>query len=82
MDTMSVAEVAKLLNVSPTYVLRLIADGKLTAVMNTDGTRSVDRADAEAYRLRAKGRARKALEELGRASQEAGLYKKTTSRRD
>jgi excisionase family DNA binding protein len=76
MDTMSVSEVAALLHVSPAYVLRLIVDGKLSAVMNTDGTRAVVRADAEEYRLRARKRARKALEELGRASQEAGLYKK------
>ncbi|WP_172170304.1 helix-turn-helix domain-containing protein [Paraburkholderia elongata] len=78
-DTLSVAEVATLLNVTRKHVLRLITDGKLPAITGTDGTRAVDRADAEAYGLQARKRARKALEELARVSQEAGLYKPRTA---
>jgi len=75
-DTLTVAEVATLLNVSRRYVLRLIDDGKLRAVTAADGTRVIERADAEAYRLQAKERGHKALEELGRVTQEADAYKK------
>ncbi|WP_244814217.1 helix-turn-helix domain-containing protein [Caballeronia sp. Lep1P3] len=73
---MTVAEVAALLNVTPKYVVKLIRDGKLPASANTDGTHTVARRDAEAYRLNAKRRGRKALEELARVSQEAGIYGK------
>jgi excisionase family DNA binding protein len=75
-DTMTVAEVATLLNVTPAYVVKLIADGKLRSVTAADGKRAVERADAEAYQLQKKERGRKALEELARAAQKAGLYKK------
>ncbi|SEB92197.1 DNA binding domain-containing protein, excisionase family [Burkholderia sp. WP9] len=74
--TLTVAEVATLLNVTPRYVLQLIADSKLRATTGTDGRRAVDRDDAEAYRLQAKERGRKALEELCRVTQKADAYKK------
>jgi excisionase family DNA binding protein len=73
---MTVAEVAAMLNVSPAYVVALIRDGKLPAGANAKGTHTVVRTDAEAYRLRAKRRERKALEELARVSQEPGIYGK------
>ncbi|MFM0033941.1 helix-turn-helix domain-containing protein [Paraburkholderia strydomiana] len=73
---MTVAEVAAMLNVSPAYVVALIRDGKLPASANAKGIRAVVRTDAEAYRLRAKRHGRKALEELARVSQEAGIYGK------
>ena len=75
-DTLTIAEVATLLNVTRSYVLRLIADGKLRATANTDGTRAIARTDAEAYRLQARKRGRKALEKLARVSQEAEMYRK------
>ena len=75
-QTMTVAEVAVLLNVSPAYVVKLIRDGKLPPSANANGTHTVARRDAEAYRLRAKRRGRKALEGLARVSQEAGIYDK------
>ncbi|WP_344676418.1 hypothetical protein [Paraburkholderia graminis] len=75
-QTMTVAEVAVLPNVSPAYVVKLIRDGKLSARANADGTHAVASRDAEAYRLRAKRRGRKALKELARVSQEAGIYGK------
>jgi excisionase family DNA binding protein len=75
-DTLTVAEVATLLNVTRRYVLKLISDGKLRARTSTDGTHAVDRADAEAYQLQAKERSRKALGELARVSQEADSYNK------
>jgi hypothetical protein len=65
-DTMTVAEVATLLNATRPYVLKLIADGR----------RAVDRQAAEAYRAQAQARAREALAELARVSKEAGLYNK------
>jgi len=73
---LSVAQVAKMLNVSPAYVVKLIRDGKLRTSANADGTHAVASTDAKAYRLSAKRRGRKALEELARVSQEAGIYGK------
>ncbi|MFM0480559.1 helix-turn-helix domain-containing protein [Paraburkholderia strydomiana] len=73
---MTVAEVAAMLNVSPAYVVALIRDGRLPASANANGTHTVARRDAKAYRLEAKRRGRKALEELARVSQEAGIYGK------
>jgi excisionase family DNA binding protein len=75
-QTMTVAEVAVLLNVSPAYVVKLIRDGRLAASANADGTHAVASTDGEAYRLSARRRGRKALEELARVSQEAGIYGK------
>ncbi|MFM0328996.1 helix-turn-helix domain-containing protein [Paraburkholderia strydomiana] len=75
-QTMTVPEVAAMLNVTPKYVVKLIRDGKLAASANADGTHAVASTDAEAYRLSAKRRGRKALEELARVSQEAGIYGK------
>ncbi|PRY05928.1 excisionase family DNA-binding protein [Paraburkholderia sp. BL25I1N1] len=74
--TLTVAEAAVLMNVSPAYVVKLIRDGKLPASANANGTHTVARRDAEAYRLKAKRHGRKALEELARQSQEVGLYDK------
>ncbi len=75
-QTMTVAEVAVMSNVAPKYVVKLIRDGKLLACANANGTHTVARLDAERYRLEARRRGRKALEELARVSQEAGLYAK------
>ncbi|MDR7008799.1 helix-turn-helix domain-containing protein [Paraburkholderia strydomiana] len=75
-ETMTVAEVAVVLNVTPKYVLKLIRDGKLPASANTDGTHTVAGRDAEAYRLNAKRRGRKALEELAHVPQQARMYGK------
>jgi excisionase family DNA binding protein len=75
-DQLSVADVAAMLNVSPRYVLRLIAEGRLQATIGPDGRRSIPRANAEKYLAQAKAKSRKALEELGRVSQEADAYKK------
>jgi excisionase family DNA binding protein len=73
---LSVAQVAKLLNVTPKYVVALIRDGKLPASANANGRHTVARKDAEAYRLEARRRSRTALEELARVSQEAEIYDK------
>lgn len=75
-NTLTVAEVATLLNVTRRYVLKLISDGKLRATNGADGRRAIDRTDAEAYQLQAKERGRKALGELARVSQEADSYNK------
>ncbi|MGY6122171.1 helix-turn-helix domain-containing protein (plasmid) [Paraburkholderia strydomiana] len=75
-ETMTVPEVAAMLNVTPKYVVKLIRDGKLRASASADGRHTVARRDAEAYRLSAKRRGRKALGELARVSQEAGIYRK------
>ncbi|MGY6121554.1 hypothetical protein ACW9YQ_14500 (plasmid) [Paraburkholderia strydomiana] len=71
---MTVAEVTALLNVTPKYVVKLIRDGKLRASLDANGTHTVASKDAEGYRLKARRRGRKALEELARESQEVGLY--------
>ncbi|MDD1790159.1 hypothetical protein [Burkholderia gladioli] len=73
---MTVAEAALMLNVSPAYVVKLIGDSKLRASGNPDGKHTVACTDPEAYRLTAKQRGRKALEELARVSQNADIYKK------
>jgi hypothetical protein len=73
---LSVAQVAVMLNVTPKYVVKLIRDGKFSASANADGTHAVASTDAEAYRLSAERRGRKALEELARVSQEAEIYGK------
>jgi excisionase family DNA binding protein len=75
-QTMTVPEVAAMLNVTPKYVVKLIRDGELPANANANGTHTVARKDAEAYLLEANRRGRKALEELARVSQEAGIYGK------
>jgi DNA binding domain, excisionase family len=75
-QTMTVAEVAVMLNVTPAYVVKLIADGKLRAKRNPDGRYTLARKEAEAYRLRAKRRGRRALENLARVSESAEIYNK------
>ncbi|WP_027803288.1 helix-turn-helix domain-containing protein [Paraburkholderia dilworthii] len=75
-QTMTVAEVAVMLNVTSKYVVKLVRDGKLPACADANGTHTVARQDAEAYRLEARRRGGKALEELARESQEAGIYDK------
>jgi excisionase family DNA binding protein len=74
--SMTVAEVATLLNFTRSYVLKLITAGKLWATTGTDGRRAIERADAEAYQMQSKERGRKALEEPARVSQEADSYNK------
>ncbi|MFM0390961.1 helix-turn-helix domain-containing protein [Paraburkholderia phytofirmans] len=75
-QTMTVAEVAEMLNVSPAYVVKLIGDGKLRASKNPDDTHTVARKEAEAYRLRARRRGRRTLENLARVSESADIHNK------
>ncbi|SAK42456.1 hypothetical protein AWB77_00455 [Caballeronia fortuita] len=75
-ETLTVAEVAVLVNFLPAYVMKLIRGGKLPAGANAVSRHSVARSDAEACRLEAPPRGRKAFEELARESQKAGLYAK------
>jgi hypothetical protein len=74
-DLMSVAEVARLLNVTPQYVVeRLLRTHVLRPVFRIHGRRYVVRSKAEAYYHRRRRIGRRALGELARVSQEAGLY--------
>ncbi|MFM0292141.1 helix-turn-helix domain-containing protein [Paraburkholderia sp. RL17-380-BIE-A] len=77
-QTMTVAEVAVMLNVTPAYVVKLIGNGKLRARRNPDGRYTVARKEAEAYRLRGRRRGRRALENLARVSESADIYNKQT----
>jgi len=45
-QTMTIAEVAVLLNVSPAYVVKLIRDGKVPASASADGRHTVASTDA------------------------------------
>lgn len=75
---MSVADVAKLLNVSNGYVRkRLMRKHTLRPVLVRRGRKFVLRATVEAYRRKRCRIASRALRELARTSQEAGLYIKT-----
>jgi hypothetical protein len=77
-DLMSVAELAKLLFVSKTYVRKkLLRKHILRPVTVRRGRKFVLRAKAEAYRRKRQRIARRALGELARISQEVGLYDNT-----
>jgi len=77
-ELMSVAELAQLLNVSRAYVVRvLLCKHAFRPVVMVGGRRYVLRAKAEAYHLKRQKIARRALRELSRTSQEAGLYSLT-----
>jgi excisionase family DNA binding protein len=77
-DLMSVAELAKLLFVSKTYVRKkLLRKHTLRPVTVRRGRKFVLRAKADAYRRKRQRIARRALRELARTSQEVGLYDNT-----
>jgi DNA-binding transcriptional regulator YhcF (GntR family) len=77
-DLMSVAELAKLLFVSKTYVRKkLLRKHTLRPVTVRRGRKLVLRAKADAYRRKRQRIARRALRELARTSQEVGLYDNT-----
>jgi hypothetical protein len=74
-ELMSVAEVAQLLNVTPGYVVhKLLRTHVLRPVFRIRGRRYVLRSTAEAYYRRRRRIARRALRELGRVQQDAGVY--------
>ena len=74
-DLMSVTELARLLFVSKHYVRkRLLRKHILRPVTVRRGRKYVSRAKAEAYYRKRRRIARRALRELARVSQEAGLY--------
>jgi hypothetical protein len=80
-DLMSVAQVAVLLNVSQGCVVRrLLRTHAFRPVVVVGGHWYVLRANAEAYRRKQCRVASRALWELARISQEAGLYEKTDAR--
>ncbi|SIT39472.1 conserved hypothetical protein [Paraburkholderia piptadeniae] len=80
-NLMSVAEVARLLNVSSGYVMRkLLRKHILRPVIVVGGRRYVLRAKAEAYCRKRKRIAHRALRELARVSQAAGLYSDAISK--
>jgi excisionase family DNA binding protein len=68
---LSTEEVAKRLNVSRPYVIKLADAGKLGVVEKTEGgQRRISAEAVEAYRGELQSRSRKALKELGEDSQE------------
>jgi excisionase family DNA binding protein len=76
-DLLSVAEVAKRLHLSPVYVVRkLLHTRALGPVFVVRGRRYFLRAQVEAYRRKRRRIARRALSEIARISQEAGLYER------
>ncbi|WP_062169002.1 helix-turn-helix domain-containing protein [Burkholderia sp. PAMC 26561] len=73
--TLSVDDVAKILNVSRPYVVALADSGQLGVVVRTeDGKRRIRAAAVEAYRTERITRSRDSLDELAAISQGAGLY--------
>jgi hypothetical protein len=77
-DLMSVPEVALLLNVTRGYVVgKLMREDALGPVFIRNGRRYVLRPKVNAYRLKMRRVAERALCELMLTSQEAGLYDKT-----
>ncbi|WP_165848106.1 helix-turn-helix domain-containing protein [Paraburkholderia lacunae] len=75
-DLLSVAEVAQLLNVSPSYVVhRLMRTYVLRPILRVHGRRYVLRVTAEAYLRKRRRLARRALRELACIQQKAGAYK-------
>lgn len=74
-DLLSVAELARLLFVSPGYVRKkLLRKHILRPVVVRRGRKYVSRAKAERYRRKRRRIARRGLRELARLSQEVGLY--------
>ncbi|WP_143810939.1 hypothetical protein [Paraburkholderia piptadeniae] len=71
---MTVAEVARLLNVSRCYVTRLMHESRLGEVIAVDGKKHVLRANAEAYHRDRQRIGNTALREMTRVQQEAGAY--------
>lgn len=77
-ELMSVAELARLLFVSPGYVRKkLLRKHTLRPVIVIRGHKYVFKAKAEAYRRKRRRIVKRGLRELARFSQEAGLYDKT-----
>jgi hypothetical protein len=74
-ELMSIAESADVLNVSRRYVCTiLLRKHVLGRVYVIGGKKLVTRAKVEAYRRKQRRRALRALRDLARVSQEAGLY--------
>lgn len=74
-DLMTIAEFAQFLNVSRGYVVRrLLRKHASRPVILRRGRKFVLRAKAETYRRKRQRIARRALRELARVSQEAGLH--------
>ncbi|MFM0126712.1 helix-turn-helix domain-containing protein [Paraburkholderia sediminicola] len=72
---LSTKDVAKILNVSRPFVVRLADAGKLGVVEKTEaGQRRIPAAAVETYRSEQEAKAHDALAQLGAISQEAGLY--------
>jgi excisionase family DNA binding protein len=78
-DWMSIDELAWRLNVTRNYALRLLRAHAIRPVRIVRGSRYVLRVSAQAYRRKQRARARTALRELGRVSQDVHLYENTTS---
>ncbi|REG59373.1 hypothetical protein B0G80_2120 [Paraburkholderia sp. BL6669N2] len=77
-ELLSVAEIARLLNVSPGYVRkRLMRKHVLSPIIVRRGRKYALRAKAEDYSKKRSKIERRALRELAIVSQEAELYEKT-----
>lgn len=80
---LSTEDVAKNLNVSRPYVVKLADSGKLGAVEITEGgQRRIPFAAVETYRRELQAKGRTALKNLTTTSQDAGLYSATASPTD
>ncbi|CAE6906730.1 hypothetical protein R69608_03259 [Paraburkholderia nemoris] len=72
---LSTENVARILNMSRPYIVKLADSGKLGAIEKTaGGQRRIPVAAVEAYRSARQAKSRKALEELATTSEEACLY--------
>ncbi len=74
-DALTSEEAAKLLNVSRTHINRLVADNKLGSVAFTEGGhRRILRAAVLAYKAESFARHQRALTDMVRAGEDAGMY--------
>jgi excisionase family DNA binding protein len=77
---LSVENVARILNVSCPYVVKLVDSGKLGEFDRTeDGHRRIEAGAVEAYVRERKDKSRKALNEFTVTAQELGLYGSTAT---
>jgi excisionase family DNA binding protein len=77
-STLDIENVAKILNVTRSYAVKLVDSGKLDLVEKAGGKRRRISATAvEAYRSERNARSRKALQELAATSQKAAPYDAT-----
>jgi excisionase family DNA binding protein len=80
---LSTEEVAKILNVSRPYVVKLADSGKLGAIEKTEGgQRRIPAAAVKTYRSERQAKSRKALEDLAATSEEGRLYDATAGQID